>query len=272
MRTAMLVSAAVWLTQCSLLTTFDGLSSRSSPDVGVHDATEVEARRPAEDASIDAREPGDLRGRYAAAVLGSRPVAYFPLDDREPTSATSVVGDGCTYEGAVVFGVQGATSFDGGTAVRFVGGSIRCDPGRFDFGTPFTIEFWVNIDPSLNPNANTLVIRVGTINTDGYGMSLKNGGLEFFGYGPGRALISLPVDSGSFHHIVGVYDGMRLTVHVDGSPRASTPGTILRAANPPPSRIGAGEGCCAIVGSLDEFAIYDRPLRDAEIAAHFAAR
>lgn len=95
-----------------------------------------------------------------------------------------------------------------------------------------------------------------------------NGGANVFS--------QMPYRPGQWHHIVAVRQAQKLSLFVDGTKVATLPqpqetGTLplhMVVAHLPKHKAGDSR---PFFGRLDELAIYDRALSDAEVAAHFAA-
>jgi len=88
------------------------------------------------------------------------------------------------------------------------------------------------------------------------------------------SVVGSSLASGTWHHLAATLRGLTLTLYVDGRSVATrvatgsvrrSAGLALVAGRYSPSATGG------LVGSLDEVAIYDRALADAEVAAHAAA-
>jgi len=82
------------------------------------------------------------------------------------------------------------------------------------------------------------------------------------------------LETGRWHHVVGVHDGENLTLWVDGSPRETKPSPVwnhdsstapLTAGNEPSYFNDANKW---FDGLMDEMAIYDRALTEEEIETH----
>jgi hypothetical protein len=171
---------------------------------------------------------------YADAVLASKPMAYWRLDDIEGTVAVDSSGHGrdATYEGGFALYLPGpddaGLSAPGGIdrAVYLAGGRLKAPLDRLP--QTYTLELWFwNGSPDAAPR--------------------------------------------TWRHLAWVRDGRRETLYVDGeSNRAgAATGPIEGFAE----RLFGTRADVApgIEGKVDEVALYDRALDAAEIAAHLRA-
>lgn len=225
---------------------------------------------------------------YAAAILASRPLAYYRLDETAGMTAKDATGNGrdCTYVGGVQLGAAGI--LPGDTAVRFPsspGNGVVCndkDAFAFQGSKPFTIEGWYAPD-ALDGN-----YRDGFSRMDGS----KTGYYGFFRAGQGFALqvfdsatFVCGVESNSFPcagggacggylNVVVTWDGANLIAYVDGQASAMPCPPGLLSSMGTPFALGNLSlltcDSCGFAGAIDEVAIYDRALPASEIANHYA--
>lgn len=234
----------------------------------------------------------DPTSSYPAAVLADNPLGYWRLNETNGTVAHDFWGghDG-TYNGAVVLGVPGfSPTHDGDTAAQFGGVGIYAgEISGFDFsGTekPFSVEYWVN-GPANQTDGSTMVGKgngnSGVATTFWQFLFETSGGSFDFhienssGTGADAVAPGLGPD-GTWHYIVGTYDGATMTLYVDGSPVASNGGpTGGPSVTPVPMSIGAGRSGVTPVydqpftGSIDEVAVYNFALSSAQVLNHALA-
>jgi hypothetical protein len=232
-----------------------------------------------------------VRGPYAEAVLASRPLAYWQLDDIQgPTALDSTKNTRhASYEGSVALFLPGP-SFAGlsagkkiNRAVHFAGGFLKA---RLEsIGNAYSIElwFWNGLPNDARPITGHL-LSLGALEAGRPpGECLGLGGTSI---ASGRLFLSrdntsskaLPgnteIASKTWHHVVLVRDGRHVTVYLDGNPK---PEIALHAAVDPvmgPAWLtigGRSDGLANFEGKIDEVALYDRPLDAAEITAHVCA-
>jgi hypothetical protein len=174
------------------------------------------------------------RTPYAGAVLASKPMAYWQLDDIEGTTALDSSGHGrdATYDGGFALFLPGpdapGLSAPGriDRAVYLAGGRLKVPLDRLP--ETYTVELWFwDGSPEATPRA--------------------------------------------WRHMALVRDCRKIEVHVDGAPeQQASPGRPIDrfAERIIGTRDAGGPG---IEGKVDEVALYDRALDASEIAAHFRA-
>jgi len=244
---------------------------------------------PPPDAAPDA--PPDARSTYASIVLADGPVAYFQLDD--PAMTTTTV-DGV---GGLVGHVQGlampgaAPPFPGANhayAFNGVNGSIEVgDVLPFTGNAPFTIEAWVENgreDTQFNYAIVSKWRQPGTIPPSGWLFYYQEGDDLIPAFkiqrqdaaGIGFSATAYATTPGEmWHHVVGTYDGMQLSIYLDGLYGSSHDSMEQLEHLDLPLEIGAQNGNShdgPALGSIDEVAIYDHALTDTQILAHYNAR
>jgi hypothetical protein len=245
---------------------------------GVPDAASDTAPPIPTDAAVDAKA-----SPYRAAVLQDKPVAYLRLGEKgTPSVATDEVGAFAgSYSASVELGVPGAIANDDDTAARFGNGTTPTyvslgDVLRFSGNAAYSFELWVK--PAAPRNyALFIVARASPDNTVGHFVFTLANTLEFErranassadGLYPGVVLSTT-----QFSHVVVTYDGLKLSLFVNGSLLAAT-----NASNPVTSAVGGltlgatspSDATNGFVGVLDEFAVYDRALDPSRVAAHYA--
>ena len=213
---------------------------------------------------------------------------------------------------AINLGTLGATA--NGThlaTTRGVAGALVADPGNFGIRTPieysgshvyvpyqtaynqsapFSIELWVKPLQTAEvacPAASYAQVTSSTVRRDGWILyqadpSLGNGnGFYFRCYETSGsasftyATASILVSTGSWYHVVGVFDGSNVRLYVNGVSAATAPlpsGNTVRPATATAMTFGTrSDHAYAYVGDLDEAAYYSRALTTAEVLAHFQA-
>jgi hypothetical protein len=242
------------------------------------------------------RVPG---GPYAEAVLASRPLAYWRLDDVQgPTALDSTNHGGhAAYEGGVAYFLPGADAqglSSGPTlnrAVHFAGGRLKA--GLDGVGQTFSIElwFWNGLPSDVRPIAGHLLAfgtggagraRGGRLGIGGTHVAARR--LFFSTSQTGTAVRSgkTEIAPRTWHHLALVRAGRRITVYLDGKGEPELDGEAevapLNTAGAGPGSPdltldigGPGDGDADFEGKIDEVAVYDRPLDAAEIAAHVRA-
>ncbi|HEY4179972.1 MAG TPA: LamG domain-containing protein [Kofleriaceae bacterium] len=216
------------------------------------------------------------RSVYATAVLADNPVSYWRLNDTGTVAHNEIAGgpDGM-FQGNVVYGVAGAVNDD--RAVQFDGISTRLEIGDYYAfaGVPYSAEAWV-----LSEDSNDTRFLFYRYNDDGtigwqayFGIGYFLHSREYGGEERDYAT-SDQTPPRAWVHAVATYDGDRTHMFIDGEAfdgnqnvgtlPAGTGGTLVIGDNSP------GQ-FNKINGRLDEIAIYDHALTQAQIAAHYAA-
>ena len=177
------------------------------------------------------------------------------------------------HHGTVVNGVAFASG-KVERAFRLDGVDDYVDLGAWSPGTTWSVEAWVN--PSATP-AGRRTILGGFNDCRDWGLTMQDGQFGLAIRPPGGCSQTLTNSAsaapGAWYHLVGTCDGTNALLYVNGELKASgavDPNYVATAAG---TRIG-GEVCCAgdnFPGLVDEAAIYERALTEAQIRGLFAA-
>ena len=241
---------------------------------GTGDATPSDAKR---DARFDA--PADGPETYRAAVLADQPAAYWRLD--EPAGATTAVDQtgafNGTYAGTCAHGVPGAIVGDADTAVFFDGATCRVNlPNVLKFiGTSaFSVEAWVD-DGAVTMGYHVVFSnesRNGTGPIAGYAIVDSTSGIYFERAANNMAPTTAHVShaNNKYIHLVGVYNGMQMTLYIDGVAGTPLGDTTSMAAYTANAIIGADSSGDWFFGDLDEVAVYGHALTAQQVSAHYA--
>ena len=157
-------------------------------------------------------------------------------------------------------------------------------PGISGYAIEFDGDDFITIpdSPELNPqnavsisawiypndwNSNRRILQKGSGDNQ-YRFLAEGYAFHLDIYSVGRVTTDLPL-SGVWHHVVGVYDGARMQIWIDGQPSAETPATGQIPVTSEPLFIGtkyAGAPPSDFFnGKMDQVAIFDRALTPAEI-------
>ena len=269
---------------CSLIYPLgDDLVSVSASDAAAPDsATSTGDAAPPASPYDDGGGPADgPTSRYAKAVLDDAPIVYLRLGESAGPTALNLAGPGGTYAvTGVTLGAPGALAGDTDTAVTFTDGSgaISMPPGaEFDGLAPFSVE--VCVKPSASNTSLGFTIDHEAFSGGRRGWLLRTGETGFvferWDEPTGRAIGSpAPPATGVWQHVVGVFDGTRAYLFVDGSlvSQDDIPLPIpVRGNTYSIARQNSGGSGNSFRGDLDELAIYDKALTGSRIAAHYAA-
>jgi hypothetical protein len=244
---------------------------------------------------------------YARAILASKPWGYWRLADLEGDTASDASGNGrvAKLQGGFAFLLPGADFADAAGrhtshAVHFAGGRMvipplvsatrpereegepaaaaedarpakapspgRPQPDQVGLDAPAcSVEFWCwnGIPTDSRPVVADLV-------SQGRQTLL----IEGTAGQPGRLRLGTITGKSAlrprtWHHLVLVHDRKRTRVFLDGT--IDLEGEALAAPDQKAPLLvgGAGDGSRSLEGKLDEVAVYDRALSDAEVAEHF---
>ncbi|MEV4367470.1 DNA/RNA non-specific endonuclease [Nonomuraea sp. NPDC049637] len=235
--------------------------------------------------------------RYRGIVLDSEPVGYWRLGDAPNQSAANEGSNGVAgiYTGVTVGqpgALQGSTDTAGGFTKSVVALPSYVLARAKD---QVSVEGWFKTTQNgllfsaaelgYQYGAGNAVLYVGT---DGklrgqLGEVKPNGGSNYT-YNPITS--SGPVNDGQWHHAVLTVAGQQQKLYLDGQLAGQLTGTMDQEYRAE-AYIGSGErastwsdipggqaasGAFAFKGSIDEFALYDKPLSETEIQAHYAGR
>lgn len=208
-------------------------------------------------------------------------IAWWPMDEEAGTTVADAAGSNSgTFIGALTHeaGKSGrALRFDGTRS--FVG--VR-DSDLWAFGaSDFTIELWANFATpgggSIGQPSHVFIANdesPGTANK--WFFALGGGFLNFHINGPGIGeqffpLVPFSPEVGRWYHLAVSRQGNVYTIFIDGEPAGSAENTIAIPNANALLTIGEAEGLFFMNGLLDEVAIYNRALADAELRAIFLA-
>lgn len=249
------------------------------------------------------------RADYQSTVVSQGPIGYYRLGEtvQPPASVVAAnigsVGTDGTGEFMldVIRGVPGAIVGEAAnTAVRFPGvvdgNRVRIPyTAEWNSSGPFTIEFWAKPGQTgacLCPAASVEFISSPVAQRNGWlfyqGDSTLNSGngWVFRHYNStgltaiSGAAVNMTLDTGSWYHVVGVFDGANVKIYVNGVLGASTAlpaGASVRpvtnAAIPLTfgARADGVSGYWSYNGCIDEGAMYPAALSEAQIMAHYQA-
>ncbi|MGI5287197.1 LamG-like jellyroll fold domain-containing protein [Nonomuraea polychroma] len=230
--------------------------------------------------------------RYKGIVLDAEPVGYWRLGDAqyEPAANLGSEGGNGIYKDVTV-GQPGALEGSADTAAGFTKSTMQLPFHMLErLRDQVSIEGWIKTTQNgVIFSAGQFGYEFGAINpvvyvgTDGR-LRAQMGRLSGAGYTPITS--ANPVNDGQWHHVVLTVAGTQQKLYLDGESVGELNGQMVleyRAR----AFVGSGDrasswsdipggqaasGAFPFKGSIDEFALYGKPLTDAEVQAHWAAR
>jgi hypothetical protein len=152
-------------------------------------------------------------------------------------------------------------------------GAVRVDhSSAIAGGEAVSLEMWIR----RFGDTSDLEVLAAKGDPSTYGMALY-GDMLIFGFDDAElteyATVASGVTDGLWHHVVGVYDGMELSLYVDGALASATP-TFggVPAAHTQDLAIGSFFGLgAALDGEIDQLRIYEHALSASEVVDRFTA-
>jgi hypothetical protein len=251
-----------------------GIEDRPLRDAGasaVGDAAPTSA-----DGGASPAEGGAAPHPYRDAVLADGPKVYYRFGEASGLTAKDETGSSnATYPNAgLTLGTKGALASESDTALTLDGAtSIPFLGARVGSGTSsFTVEVWLK---PANGDTAFLVDQEDYDPRHGWDLAIDSAGIYFerWNGAPHESAAAPPVTANTWHHLVGTWDGFDRRIFVDGALAASGAGSLALPTLTPGWSVG-GQNCDChanlFAGALDELAIYDKALTDAEIKHHYA--
>ena len=225
-------------------------------------------------------------GDYSKAVLASRPLAYWRLDDihgpiAQDYSSNTFPG---IYEGSIAFFLPGGGS--AGLAadswlnrsVHFAGGRLKS--GLASVGPTYTVElwFWNGLPKEVRPISGYLVLcAIPEADQLGIGGTQLAPGRLFFA-ADDRSTNALSgkteIAQHTWHYLVLAREESRVTIYLDGSREPEISGAAAgKTVNKPTTLLigGRHDGSGSFEGKIDEIAVYERVLTTDEVGRHYHA-
>ncbi len=227
-------------------------------------------------------------GPYAEAILASKPLAYWRMEEINWTPAADATGNcPATYEDCIALYLEGPQSpaFSGEGRINrcphFAGGRMKA--AVKGLGSAYTIEFWFwnGLPSDAREVTGYLFSRGADGDRDARGDHLGIGGkkdapgkLIFFNGNVAKELLAGATDIPlrTWHHVALVRDGKKVVVYLDGKQEISGEAAITLPDGCETIFLGGRcDNIANLAGKLDEAALYPRALPADEIAKHHAA-
>jgi hypothetical protein len=227
---------------------------------------------------------------YAKAVLASRPLAYWRLDDIQGPTATDATGHGheANYEGGVAFFLPGpelpglTAGSTASRAVHLAGGRARAKLDGMQNTYTLELWFWNGLPNQIRPITGVIVSRAIAGRNSGEGDQLAIGGTQA---AAGRFVLTespaskplfgkTEIAPRTWHHLTLTREASRVSVYLDGNTEPEMTGELAVGpiGNPPTWFIGGRlDGIGNFEGKISDVALFDRVIPAAEIASHVHA-
>lgn len=208
---------------------------------------------------------------YSDAVLALSPLAYWRMGE---ASGTLDNAEGtATYDAfttnAPTYGVTGLLTGDPDTALSFAAGSsqyAQTNGALPAIGPNFSLAAWINV---TSLSADRMVLSQ---QSNAFLRVYSTGQLEFHwvdagAVGRNLATVGSDITTGQTYFIVGLYDGTRAKLYINGSTAAQS--VELTSGGVPSAIWHIARHATAILsfdGAIDEVAIFDSVLSDADIS------
>jgi len=215
------------------------------------------------------------RDAYYDAVMADHPVAYWRLGDRAEVAKDELAAHDALFSGGFTEGQTGALVASSNSATAFDGATGEAQTTHaisFPNQQPFTVEIWVDETTQIYEHYLTCEPRVLGMPQDGYALLQSGSGVMFERIpNPGQYdqtdTAVIPVDT--WTHLAGVYDGTTITLYIDGIAHQTAPAPEPADDFDSPVFLGAHVEGAYFAGSLDEAAVYDSALTEAQLANHY---
>lgn len=224
--------------------------------------------------------PSPATKSYADTVKEDGPVSYWRLDETSGEVATdSVGGNNGEYLNGVSLGVPGFQGQTNAAAQFSAESQQKVDvPFSATLNTPeFTVELWAKVTGGSGYRS-PLTSRADAPQR-GYIFYAEPGDTWQFWSGKGdtSGWDTIPgpaVETNTWTHLVGVYDGTNKTFYVNGAAAGSKP-VVFGPNDEAVLRIGGGatesDGNYFFEGAVDDVAFYNKALAESRILAHYVA-
>ncbi len=257
------------------------LPAVQTADLGTYKVIVTNPAGPTESDEAVLQFPQPATNTYAETIRQDTPVAYWRLGESTGDVAADEIGnnDGA-YLNGVTLGRPGAPVDDPDTAAGFTtANQTKVDVPWSDALNPatFTVECWAKITGGTGQYRSPLTSRAD-LPQRGYIFYATPADVWQFWAGAGESgwvsLSGPAVQTDSYAHLVGVYDGATLFFYVNGVLVAQQDAVVsVNDANP--LRIGGGategDGDFFFEGDIDEVAVYNTALGEDRILAHYVA-
>jgi hypothetical protein len=215
---------------------------------------------------------------YTPIISGDAPLAYYRLGENGGLSASDFTGNNYTgiYSATgVTYSQTGAVPNDTNTAVLLNGtaGKVTLPTSLNPTIGSFTFECWFKVS-SFPVATKPIIANYNTVTgvSKGAGLQINSSGQVVWtianNSGTFVSITSSVTTLNIFHHVVGTYDGISSKFYLDGTLVSSSTFSI----NPGTDQIliGSSPFNDFLACTIDEVAIYNRALSQAEVSEHYS--
>ena len=231
---------------------------------------------------------------YDKAVLKSKPLAYWRLDEIQGSTATDATGSGNhgVYEDGIAFylpgpnGVGMATKYGLTRCAHFAGGRMKAKLAKL--GDRYSVEmwFWNGLPADAREFTGFLFSRSpdgkGKGNSDCLGIggvfdnAAVQGKLIFIPDNVNETMLvgKSDVPLKTWNHLVLVRDKKRVIVYINGEDKPQIEADVVESPLRQATEIligGSKDRSFNFAGKIAKVALFDRPLSPKEIVSHYAA-
>ena len=207
--------------------------------------------------------------RVSASVINKQgPIARYPFDEAEG-STEFLDTSGFDRNGTIPDGIAllGASPVAGeeGTAITLNGsGPVTVPIGPFDAFESLSVSAWIQLDDA---SATQTLFGIGE-DTPAVAVLIQESGLAWYVEGEPRLVSDPALTTGQKHHVAVSFAPDTLVLYVDGVAvvQEDAPEALPDVFEGNLS-IGAIGNAVALVGSVDEFQIYDRAITAADVVS-----
>ncbi len=202
---------------------------------------------------------------FVPSLSFADPVAYWPFE--EPTGTATIDATGNGHDGVLVNGVQHSDGISG-LSLEFsnTGDAVEIFPiGTLGQLQQVSISAWVR---QAARGEFTSIVDARDLVADGYDLYLSNTDRLFLRVNQSTLMGPTVVADNTWHHVAGVWDGLSLSLYVDGVLDATTIIPVTTVDVVAPLLLGRhfqDDSRWELSGSLDEVQIYDRALAASEV-------
>lgn len=213
---------------------------------------------------------------YSAGILAtSGLVGYWRCNNPTSPITDSVGSNNFTYvSGTVAYAQTGALTNDQDASVSSSGSSCwsKASWTLLTGASARSLEGWMRVPPPSASNQLGIIYYGSQTTRSVFGIRATASQLNLETWGDDINYNTIVPWNGSWHHVVGTYDGVTaLALYLDGVQVATkTLGGVLTTTASSTAKLGGNLWDAAFTGNLDEVALYNRVLTASEVATHYS--